>query len=674
MVKLTVVADALDGWPASMSSEDTPSESMMWIQCAGQGYLELQKLAALGGNLEKLDKKNKKHNGSDDYEGDQGSSGEDDATASSAPTIDLFALSEKQLADLDYYQVLQLPYKPNLTADDVKKAYRKASLIYHPDKSGRGEEDAVFLKVKAAFETLSTQKQAYDSTEMPFDDSVPDESVDDFFSEYKAVFERNLHFDARLLPDNGNGGGVGAKKGGGANSKNRRKSKISGQPPQGQEPPSLGDEATPIDQVHVFYDYWTHFSSWRDFSLQAARELETQEHLENAESRYEKRWYQKEIDRQAKKLKQQEQARITTLVERAMAADPRLIQERKRLIEEKKMKQKQREQEALDKKQKEEEARLVEERRIQEEKEQRTQEKHLREKEKKMLRKTKQAFRKVVADALEALLEPEHALEHPVDDICAALNRDQLIRLIARLESLQSDPAQVVQAVKKRASNLDKDEDENDPPVSNGTTASSSSSPSSTKENTIPGAGIEATLAPTPESSSKSNGNSNGHSNNNSSSSTKKPFTKEELSTLAKGVKKFPPGGSNRWDQIASYINNVCRPDIPRTKEECIELYNQNKTKTPAVPAAATTTTTTTVSPPAGVVEAAKEDTEDGASGDLWTETEDKLLQEGLANNPASMEKNERWTNIAKCVPGKSKKQCVARFKAIREAIMNQKK
>ena len=665
MVKLTVVADTLDGWPASMSSEDTPSESMMWIQCAGQGYLELQKLAALGGNLEKLDKKNKKHNGSDDYEGDQGSSGEDDATASSAPAIDLFALSEKQLADLDYYQVLQLPYKPNLTADDVKKAYRKASLIYHPDKSGRGEEDAVFLKVKAAFETLSTQKQAYDSTEMPFDDSVPDESVDDFFAEYKAVFERNLHFDARLLPDNGNGGGAGAKKGGGSNSKNRRKSKNAVQPPQGQDPPSLGDESTPIDQVHVFYDYWTHFSSWRDFSLQAARELETQEHLENAESRYEKRWYQKEIDRQAKKLKQQEQARITTLVERAMAADPRLIQERKRLIEEKKMKQQQREQEALDKKQKEEEARLAEEQRIQEEKDQRTQEKHLREKEKKMLRKAKQAFRKVVADALEALLEPEHSLEPQVDDICAALNRDQLLRLTARLESIVCDPAQVVQAVKKRASNLDNDEeDESDPPVSNGTTAISSSS---TKENTVPGAGSEATLA-THESSSKSNGNSNGSSNGNSSNA-KKPFTKEELSALAKGVKKFPPGGSNRWDQISSYINNVCRPDIPRTKEECIELYNQNKTKTPAVAAAATTTMT--VSPPAAVVETANDDADESG---VWTEEQDKLLQEGLANNPASMEKNERWTNIAKCVPGKSKKQCVARFKAIREAIMNQKK
>jgi DnaJ family protein C protein 2 len=347
----------------------------------------------------------------------------------------------------------------------------------------------------------------------------------------------------------------------------------------------------------------------------------------------------------AKKLKQQEQARITLLVERAMAADPRLIQERKRLIEEKEMKKKQREQDALDKKQKEEEARLVEEKRIQEEKEQRAQEKHQREKEKKMLRKTKQAFRKLVADALVALLEPEHALEHPVDDICATLNRGQLLKFIARLESIQSDPAQVVQAVKQRACNLDKEEDENEPPFPNGASASS------IKES----AAAEPSVTPTPEPAK-----------NNSNAKT--PFTKEELSTLAKGVKKFPPGGANRWDQIASYINNVCRPDNPRTREECIEVFNQNKTsKAPQAPAV-----------PAVPVVASKQQQQqpvvvDSHEDDVWTEEQDKLLQDGLASNPATMDKNERWTNIAKCVPGKTKKQCVARFKAIRDAIVNKK-
>jgi len=56
---------------------------------------------------------------------------------------------------------------------------------------------------------------------------------------------------------------------------------------------------------------------------------------------------------------------------------------------------------------------------------------------------------------------------------------------------------------------------------------------------------------------------------------------------------------------------------------------------------------------------------------DEWTDDEDKLLQEALAKFPATMDKNERWTSIAKMVTGKSKKQCVQRFKYIRDAIKN---
>jgi len=620
MVKLTQLADSLDGWPTNQGDLETTH-----IQCAGQGFLQYQELLAMGENLEELDARSK-----DEDDQDADDNNDETFEEDSSPPVDLFSLKEKQLADLDYYQVLHLPYKPNLTPDDVKKAYRKASLKYHPDKSGRDEEDAVFLKVKAAFETLGgPQKQAYDSTEMPFDDTVPDEGeVDDFFEEYEPVFQRNLHFDARLLSTAENG-----KKN--SNNKNRRRSGRNSNM-QPQEPPSLGDENTPIEKVHEFYDYWTHFASWRDFGLQAARELETQDHLENAESRFEKRWYQKEIDRHAKKLKQQEQARITTLVERAMAADPRLVQERKRLIEEKELRQKQREQEALDKKRKQEEAKLAEEQRIQEEKENRAQEKLQREKEKKQLRKAKQAFRRLVGEALAALLEPEHALEDPVDDICAKLNREQLLKLTARLESLQSNPAQVVQAVKQRAANLEAEDDENSPTESNGTQNGSSSA-----------APTEAAPEPAPAPAPK-----------------KVPFTMEELSILAKGVKKYPPGGGNRWDQIASYINNVCRPETPRTKEECIEVYNQNKnSKAPP--------TSTAVKAPAAVSQATA--TADVSDEDVWTEEEDQQLQDGLAKYPTSLDKNERWTNIANCVPGKTKKQCVNRFKAIRDAIKNKK-
>ena len=53
-----------------------------------------------------------------------------------------------------------------------------------------------------------------------------------------------------------------------------------------------------------------------------------------------------------------------------------------------------------------------------------------------------------------------------------------------------------------------------------------------------------------------------------------------------------------------------------------------------------------------------------------WTDAQDKQLEEGLAQYPSSMDKNERWTAIAAGVGGRSKKDCVARFKEIRLALL----
>lgn len=133
-----------------------------------------------------------------------------------------------------------------------------------------------------------------------------------------------------------------------------------------------------------------------------------------------------------------------------------------------------------------------------------------------------------------------------------------------------------------------------------------------------------------------------------------KPWSKEELAGLAKAVKKYPAGGANRWEAIALFINNLCQLEDPRKKEECIEKYNQllnsNASAATAKP----------------IEDDSKEIVE-------WTEELDKQLQAGLSEFPPSMDKNERWSGIAKGVPGKTKKECVARFKAIREALKNSK-
>lgn len=101
--------------------------------------------------------------------------------------------------------------------------------------------------------------------------------------------------------------------------------------------PLLGDNTTPLEQVHAFYEYWIHFDSWRDFTLRATSE--TEHDVEAADCREEKRWMKQEIDRKVKKMKREEMARINLLVTRAMAVDPRLRRERERVALEKKTKE-----------------------------------------------------------------------------------------------------------------------------------------------------------------------------------------------------------------------------------------------------------------------------------------------------------------------------------------------
>jgi molecular chaperone DnaJ len=57
----------------------------------------------------------------------------------------------------DYYEILGV--KKDATAEEIKKAYRKLALKYHPDKGGGKEEEAKFKEINEAYQVLSDPKK-----------------------------------------------------------------------------------------------------------------------------------------------------------------------------------------------------------------------------------------------------------------------------------------------------------------------------------------------------------------------------------------------------------------------------------------------------------------------------------------------------------------------------------
>ena len=64
----------------------------------------------------------------------------------------------------DYYKILEID--PRATIEDIRKAYRKLALQYHPDKNSDLNSEEKFKEVAEAYEVLNdpAKKQEYDSS------------------------------------------------------------------------------------------------------------------------------------------------------------------------------------------------------------------------------------------------------------------------------------------------------------------------------------------------------------------------------------------------------------------------------------------------------------------------------------------------------------------------------
>eukprot|EP00752_Nemacystus_decipiens_P004036 g3695.t1 len=533
-------------------------------------------------------------------------------------------LTPELVPELTHYEILGFEKYGNGVGDEgLKKAYRKAVLKYHPDKTGvqDGEEDEVFMAVQKAFDTLTdiTKRRAYDSS-LEFDDSIPDEldgkdvtGPNSFYKVYEPVFERNKRF-AVILPA-----------------------------------PSLGDNDTPIDEVNNFYEYWVNFESWRDFSLQGEHDVE------DAHDRYEKRWMIKENDRKSKELKRKEVKRLALLVDRARASDPRIIRERVREREAKIAAKENKEREKREREEAKIKAAEDAKRALQEEEDRRRaiakEAKAGREAHKKEMRRRKKVMKNLYSLAVAQLTVGGEGLEAGVTPVGEEdmewmkenLLLDQLNAAISALgteEDIKVEGLDVMKQLMERRKEELKEEAE----------------AAEAKQNADREALVKAQLKMGSDRESR-----------------KRAWEENELSSLAKAIVKFPAGSQNRWEHISQFIAQATRAKDPFSKEDCIAKYQQIHAA-PAGPKKVVAPSVAAAAAPATAKPASERPSRREPREDVWSQAQQQQLETALARYPMGMDKNERWASIAAAVPGKSKKQCVERFKFVKTQLLAKKK
>uniref|UniRef100_A0A4W5PRH8 DnaJ homolog subfamily C member 1 n=1 Tax=Hucho hucho TaxID=62062 RepID=A0A4W5PRH8_9TELE len=76
-------------------------------------------------------------------------------------------------------------------------------------------------------------------------------------------------------------------------------------------------------------------------------------------------------------------------------------------------------------------------------------------------------------------------------------------------------------------------------------------------------------------------------------------------------------------------------------------------------------------SPPTSSVPQPSKEKATAAADDVWTQNQQKLLELALQQYPRGT--TERWDRIAKVVPGKSKEECMIRYKLLAELVLKRK-
>lgn len=158
----------------------------------------------------------------------------------------------------------------------------------------------------------------------------------------------------------------------------------------------------------------------------------------------------------------------------------------------------------------------------------------------------------------------------------------------------------------------------------------------------------------------------------------------EEIKLLVKGARIIAAGTRERWDVIAHFIEEHSKGRFKRTGKEVLaktkEMQNPDNKVREDVNKKAFEKALQNKKEDLVVQDAPSERyispaeqflAEQGSNLAVWSPDEQKVLEQALKTYPASL--TDRWDKIAECLPSRSKKDCMVRYKELVEIIQAKK-
>ncbi|XP_017135366.1 dnaJ homolog subfamily C member 2 [Drosophila miranda] len=406
----------------------------------------------------------------------------------------LKSLDPKEWKDQDHYSVLGLgKLRFEASDDDIRRAYRRMVLQHHPDK--RKAKGEVVINDEDYFTCIT---KAYEI----LGTSKPRRSFDSVDPEFDDSLPSQTEIDNDYF------------------AVFNKMFKLNGRWSERPQVPDFGEVDAKREEVERFYNFWYDFKSWREFSYL------DEEDKEKGQDRDERRWIEKENKAARIKRKKEEMSRIRDLVNLAYNNDKR-IQRFKQEEKDRKAAAKRAKMDAVQA-QKAEQEKAVREAALAKERADKAEQKRIeqirieREQQKKVLKKERKTLRDKVKDCKYYAKNDKDQLKHMegTEKICETFNLAELQALNKAMESKgrESFVAALQTAEQKIAAELEEINQTQAKKLATATAAAPKT------------AGVKE---------------------------VKKGelWSNENVQLLIKAVNLFPAGTAQRWDVIATFIN-----------------------------------------------------------------------------------------------------------------------